>query len=159
CLALSAGSVSIGRGQEATSKQAGKTQFDPSGNNLLARAGATEGGNQDAAKAGPRYDPSGHKLGEAEAKAAAPTATAKACLQLYNGPAVDFRINITYNPNSYPFVITGGSISGTICGSPNWVVTGGSMGQTLTLTGRRTGSGSCAETITVVGHYQNPSSY
>jgi hypothetical protein len=161
-LTLSTGSISTGRGQEADAKQSGKQCLDARGNSLVARAEAAEGGGSDSAKAAPSFDPSGKKLSEADAKAAAAAATtaaAKACLELYNGPAVDFKINITYNPNSYPFVITGGTISGTICGSPNWVVTGGSMGPTLTVTGKRTGGGSCADTITVVGHYQNPPSY
>jgi hypothetical protein len=160
-LALSAGSISDVRSQEAGAKQLSKKpSFDAQGNNLVAKAGGFEGDNADSAKATQRFDTSGKKITEEEFKAAAPTAIAKACLELHNGPAADFKIDVTYNPNSYPFTILSGTIKGTICGSPNWVVTGGSMGPTLTVNGQRTGGGgSCANTITIVGHYQNPPSY
>jgi hypothetical protein len=92
--------------------------------------------------------------------AAAATATAHACLELYNGPTVAWKIDVTFNPNSYPYVITGGTIKGTICGSPNWVVTGGSMGANLVVNAKRTGgAAACATIVTIVGTFRNPPSY
>jgi len=105
------------------------------------------------------HDAGGKLLTEDEAKRLAITAEAAACLTLYNGPSVKWQINITFNPNSYPFVITGGTITGGICGSPKGVVTGGSMGPTLVVHGNLNGGGSCASTVTIVGNYQNPASY
>ncbi len=131
-------------------------QFDSQGK----RAKATEvkAKAEEKADATPHFDAQGKKITAAEVKAA--TATAKACLELYNGPGVTWNIDVTYNPNSYPFVITGGSIKGTICDSPNWVVTGGTLGPNLTVNAKRTGGGgACANTVTIVGHYQNPPSY
>jgi hypothetical protein len=92
--------------------------------------------------------------------AAAATATAHACLEFYNSPTNTWKIDVTFNPLSYPYVITGGTIKGTICGSPNWVVTGGSMGGSLLVNANRTGAPApCANTVTIVGTFRNPSSY
>ena len=64
---------------------------------------------------------------------------------------------MTYNPNSYPFVITGGSIKGTICDSPNWVVTGGTLGPNLTVTASARAAGQALRnTVTIVGHPESP---
>lgn len=108
------------------------------------------------------FDAHGHQAGPGKAAApmvtAAP-ASAKACLTLHGPGGAVFPIDITYNPQSYPFAITGGTIKGTICDAPNWTLTGGSFGTTLTLNGKHTGSGACASTITVVGNYQSPGCY
>ncbi|GAB2791938.1 hypothetical protein [Streptomyces daliensis] len=79
-------------------------------------------------------------------------------LALHNG-AVTFAIEVTYNPNTYPHVVTGGRITCGICGAP-WEITGGSIGQQLRLDAKRTGGqGSCADTLVIVGEYQNPPAY
>ncbi|MCX4975501.1 MULTISPECIES: hypothetical protein [unclassified Streptomyces] len=78
-------------------------------------------------------------------------------LELHNG-AVTFAIEVQYNPNTYPHVVTGGKISSGICGAP-WDLTGGFIGETIRLDAKRTGQGSCATTITIVGEFQNPSAY
>ena len=86
-----------------------------------------------------------------------PTPTT-ACLQLHAGAAV-FNVNVTINPDVFPYTVTGGSISGNICGAP-WTVTGGTLGATLSINGQRnppvTG---CATTISVQGGFANPTSY
>jgi hypothetical protein len=78
-------------------------------------------------------------------------------LELHNG-AVTFSMEVKYNPNTYPYVVLGGQITGSICGAP-WNITGGFMGETIRLDAKRAGSGSCADTITIVGEYQNPPAY
>lgn len=78
-------------------------------------------------------------------------------LTLHNGE-VTFAIEVTYNPNTYPHVVTGGRITAGICGAP-WDVTGGTIGDTIRLDAERAGQGSCASTITIVGEYQNPPAY
>jgi hypothetical protein len=78
-------------------------------------------------------------------------------LELHNG-AVTFAIEVVYDPNTYPHVVTGGQITSGICGAP-WDITGGSMGQQIRLDAKRSGQGACANTITIVGEYQNPPAY
>ncbi|MFD3929967.1 hypothetical protein [Streptomyces sp. NPDC058614] len=78
-------------------------------------------------------------------------------LELHNG-AVTFAIEVQYNPNTYPHVVTGGKISSGICGAP-WDLTGGFIGETIRLDAKRSGQGSCATTITIVGEFQNPPAY
>ena len=82
---------------------------------------------------------------------------ATACLQLHLGSTV-FNFNMTINADVYPYPITGGSITGSICQAP-WTVTGGSLGNGLVIHGQRTPVSGCATTIAVVGNYNNPSSY
>ncbi|AVZ72333.1 hypothetical protein SLUN_09140 [Streptomyces lunaelactis] len=82
---------------------------------------------------------------------------ASAKLELHNGQ-VTFAIEVKYNPNTYPHVVTGGQITSGICGAP-WDITGGSIGDQLRLDAKRSGQGSCANTITIVGEYQNPPAY
>ena len=107
-----------------------------------------------------RHDHTGKLITAEEAsKLAVATAHAAACFTLYNGPTVKWQISVTFNPNTYPFVITGGTIKGTICGSPKGVVTGGSFGPNLVIHGTLDGGAGCAATVTIVGHYQDPSSY
>ncbi|MFG3255546.1 hypothetical protein [Streptomyces sp. NPDC048172] len=78
-------------------------------------------------------------------------------LELHNG-AVTFAIEVKYNPNTYPHVVTGGQITSGICGAP-WDITGGLIGQQIRLDAKRAGQGSCASTLTIVGEYQNPPAY
>jgi hypothetical protein len=102
---------------------------------------------------------------------------ATACLELHgvgNGGSVIFEIQLIVNPNTYPFLILGGSVRGDICNVPadQWAVTGGSFGPYLAIEARRippvnappntasviSGS-SCATTMSVVGFFQAPDSY
>jgi hypothetical protein len=119
--------------------------------------------------AGPMYtqtaakpDAAGFTAEHAAAKSAGPV---KACVELhYTGGGAVFAIDLTINPDVYPFTITGGSIKsgtgGVICDSPNWAVTGGSLGPTLLINAKHTGSGSCAPTLTVKGTtFHAPPSY
>jgi hypothetical protein len=110
------------------------------------------------------FDPSGNLVESREAALTAalaavePAAVVKtACVELHNG-AVTFTINVNFNPNTFPFLITGGTITTGICGAP-WVVTGGFMGNSLRVEARRQGAGSCANTIIIVGSFQNPPSW
>ncbi|WP_329278530.1 hypothetical protein [Streptomyces sp. NBC_01451] len=80
-------------------------------------------------------------------------------LELHNGAAVTWQLEVKYNPNTYPYVVVGGRITGTICGS-TWNITGGFMGQTIRLDATNASSGgSCAATLTLIGEYQNPPAY
>ncbi|MEC4020070.1 hypothetical protein [Streptomyces sp. H27-D2] len=89
---------------------------------------------------------------------AAPQALETQCkLELHNG-AVTFGIEVKYDPNTYPHVVTGGKITSGICGAP-WDITGGSIGEQIRLDAKRSGQGSCANSITIVGEYQNPPAY
>ncbi len=111
------------------------------------------------AKAPAQYvNASGAEVKSREEALVSPQAVAvTANLELNNGN-VTFAMQVQYNPNTYPFVITGGTISSGICGAP-WDITSGYLGDTMRLDATRKGSGSCADTITVVGEYQNPPSY
>lgn len=104
------------------------------------------------------FDAFGNPANSLDAVGAAPQATTQqACLELHNGP-VTFVVEVDFTPNTYPYVITGGTVKSGVCGAP-WTVTGGVMGSDLRLTARRTGTGNCADTLTVVGEYQNPPSW
>jgi hypothetical protein len=94
-----------------------------------------------------------------EAVKAAVVGTATACFELHNGAGVVWEIQVTINPNTYPFHVLAGTIKGTICGSPAWAVTSGSFGTTLVLEAFHTGGGSCASRVDIVGNFQTPSSY
>jgi hypothetical protein len=96
---------------------------------------------------------------QAEAVKAAVVGQATACFELHNGASVVWEIQVTLNPNTYPFHVLGGTIRGTICGSPAWTVTSGSFGTTLALEAFRTGPGACASRVDIVGNFQTPSSY
>ncbi|MER7394818.1 hypothetical protein ABT381_04790 [Streptomyces sp. NPDC000151] len=79
-------------------------------------------------------------------------------MRLNNG-ALTFDMEVTYNPNTYPHVVTGGRITSGICGAP-WDITGGELGPRLVLRAARPGgSGTCAQSMTVVGQFQVPLSY
>ncbi|MGP3950549.1 hypothetical protein [Streptomyces sp. 7N604] len=89
---------------------------------------------------------------------ASPEAVSAECaLTLHNG-AVTFALKVRYNPNSYPHVVTGGEITSGICGAP-WNITGGFLGEQIRIDAKRAGQGSCANTITIVGEFQNPPAY
>ena len=77
---------------------------------------------------------------------------ATACLQLHLGSTV-FNFNMTINADVYPYPITGGTITGSICQAP-WTVTGGSLGNGLVIHGQRTPVSGCATTIAVVGNFK-----
>jgi hypothetical protein len=89
--------------------------------------------------------------------AAAPPAPTRACLQLHIDSTI-FNFNVTINPNVYPYAITGGTITGSICQAP-WTVTGGSLSNSLRVNGQHPPSPNCSTTIAVVGNFENPSSY
>ncbi len=78
-------------------------------------------------------------------------------LTLHNGQ-ITFALEVKYNPNTYPHVVTGGQIKSGICGAP-WDITGGFIGEQLRIDAKRAGQGSCASTITIVGEYQNPPAF
>jgi len=83
---------------------------------------------------------------------------AKACLQLHLGSTV-FNFNLDINADTYPYPVTGGTITGNICGAP-WHVTGGSLGSSLTIHGAiNTPVSGCSSTISVVGNANVPSGY
>ncbi|MFE7629033.1 hypothetical protein [Kocuria sp. NPDC057446] len=104
------------------------------------------------------FDASGNPAETLDAGDTTPQATTlQACLEVHNGAAT-FVIQVDFTPNTYPFSITGGTITSGICGAP-WTVTGGVMGSDLRLSAKRTGSGTCADTLIVVGEYQNPPSW
>jgi hypothetical protein len=77
-------------------------------------------------------------------------------LELHNEAAVTWQLEVQYNPNTYPYVIIGGHITGTISGGP-WNITGGFMGETIRLDAKRTSGGT--ETVTIVGEFHNPPAY
>lgn len=100
-------------------------------------------------------DPSGATVDSREAATAAPQAgQANATVELRNG-VVSFVIELTVDPNTYPFTITGGTIVSGICGAP-WAVTTGYLGTTMLIEATRQGQGSCASKITVVGEQVDP---
>lgn len=107
----------------------------------------------------PKPNPNGEVGTEAVEKAAAPAAaaTAHACLQLYNGNSVLWNIDAIINPNIYPYPITGGTIKGTICSSPNVTITGGTLGSSLSITGNLPGG--CANPVKIVGSSTVPVGY
>jgi hypothetical protein len=79
------------------------------------------------------------------------------CLQLHLGSTV-FNFNVNVDPDVYPYPITGGTITGSICQAP-WTVTSGSLGNSLTINGQRNPVSGCSSSISVVGNFDNPSSY
>jgi hypothetical protein len=103
--------------------------------------------------------------------------TATACLELHGigqGGAVIFNIQVTVDPNTYPFLILEGSIGGDICQVPltQWVITGGSFGPQLFIDAKRLplvldptaigpigGDEGCAKTMRIIGTFQAPDSY
>ncbi|WP_030021284.1 hypothetical protein [Streptomyces monomycini] len=71
--------------------------------------------------------------------------------------ALTFDMEVNYNPNTN--AITGGRITSGICGAP-WDITGGSIGSSLRIEGKRPGTGgNCATTVTIIGQFQVPLSY
>ncbi|MFF0065114.1 hypothetical protein ACFYRC_26860 [Streptomyces sp. NPDC005279] len=88
----------------------------------------------------------------AEISAEALRTSAKLELQ---GGQITFAVEVTYNPNRYRHMVTGGRITSGTCGAP-WDITGGTIGDQLRLDAKRAGQDSCAGTITIVGEYRNP---
>lgn len=112
---------------------------------------------QQAAGAKPKPNANGAVGAEAQKAVAAAVPPAHACLQLYNGPSVLWSIDVTFNPNVYPYVISGGTIKGTICGSPNVTVTGGTLGASLNVTANLPSG--CATPVKIVGNSNVPVGY
>lgn len=137
------------------------TKGRPRGGRSRSSASAREKSDTEAAvaAAGQRFlDTAGAEVETQEAAAAAPQAgVAAACLELRNG-AVSFIIEVNIDPNTYPFVISGGTIKSGICGAP-WNVTAGFLGTNLRVDATRQGTGSCADTIIIVGEQQFPPSW
>jgi len=111
------------------------------------------------------FDPRGGVAATKQAAFAAAPAAAAATRRAYfelhfaEGGTI-FEIEVHFNPTSYPFVITGGTIKGSICNSPAWVVTGGSIGPSLRITGSNVcPSPDCASSISIVGKCQCTPSY
>lgn len=111
-----------------------------------------------AASARSKADPNGY-LQPPEEAAAAAVAAPHACLNLRNGPSVSWFIDVTFDPNTSPFKITGGTIKGTICDPGNYQITSGSMGNVLQINAKYTGSSGCGATVDIKGTFQNPPSY
>jgi hypothetical protein len=104
------------------------------------------------------YDASGAQVKTREKVLVTPQSVATTItLSLHNGP-VTFAMKVEIDPNTYPHVITGGTIVSGICGAP-WDITGGRLGDDIRIDAKRTGSGSCASTIAVVGEFQHPATY
>ena len=114
-----------------------------------------------------KFDEQGRLVTEKAAalKAVAlPGAESRAHFRLLNGPSVTWEIEVLFDPNNYPFQITGGSIRGTICGSPCWTIGGGSMGDAISIRasggcGGEGGCPGCAKTVTIVGKCICPPGY
>jgi len=110
------------------------------------------------------HNPQGAEVKTRDEAFAAPMAEVSAealsteCKLTLHSGAVTFVIEVKYNPNTYPHVVMGGQITSGICGAP-WDITGGTIGETIRLDAKRAGQGSCANTITIVGEYQNPPAY
>jgi len=122
---------------------------------LLAIASSLAAPGAAYAQQGP--DSTGRVGAEAAGPLAASASPATACLQLHLGSTI-FNFNVNINADVYPFPITGGTITGSICQAP-WTVTGGSLGNALTIQGQRSPIAGCATSIAVVGNFNNPSSY
>lgn len=91
--------------------------------------------------------------GQQEVSPEAVSTTAR--LELHNGATVTWELEVQYNPNTHPYVVLGGQITGTIAGPP-WNITGGFIGDTLRLDAKRHDG---TATVTIVGEYQNPPAY
>ena len=76
-------------------------------------------------------------------------------LELHNGATVTWQLEVKYNPNTHPYVVLGGQITGTIAGPP-WDITGGYIGDTIRLDAKQHNG---TTTVTIVGEYQNPPAY
>ncbi len=111
-----------------------------------------------AVNAQQRPDANGQVGAEATHTFATTTSPATACLQLHLGSTV-FNFNVSINADVYPYPITGGTITGSICQAPSWKVTGGTLGNALTIQGSRPSGNSCSTSISVIGNFNNPSSY
>lgn len=103
-------------------------------------------------------DPSGSRVESREAAFAVPEAVSTSIRLTLHNAAVTFEMEIEIDPNTYPFSLTGGRITAGICGAP-WDITGGFLGDDLLVQAARTGAGSCADTITVVGEFVRPGAY
>jgi hypothetical protein len=69
-----------------------------------------------------------------------------------SGAQVKTREKVLVTPQAVATIVSG------ICGAP-WDITGGRLGDDIRIDAKRTGSGSCASTIAVVGEFQHPATY
>lgn len=106
-------------------------------------------------------DPTGHVGGPGIAAPAVlpPAPPAHACLQLHHVSGVIENFNVTFNPNVAGFPITGGTMTGGICNSSQWQVTGGHLQPNLAITATRPAGGNCSTQLTVAGNFVSPSSW
>lgn len=79
------------------------------------------------------------------------------CLVLNPG-GVQFNFKLQIH-GTYPYTITGGTITGSLCDAANWTVTGGHLSSTLQILAKYNGHASCAATMNVTGNYNIPSAY
>jgi len=107
----------------------------------------------------PTSDAAGNVPGKANVlKALPPPAGYPACVMFFNG-GLQWKFDLLIDPNTYPFVIKGGTIAGNICGS-KWTITGGSIGAVLNVKGKLIPPVSgCATDISVTGNIMQPPSY
>ena len=157
--------VAIPAGAALAQQQLQPQPLPPSGQELLQTAPQPLQGAPTPAPVSPgpasHVDPHGFLVAPGAAPlAVAPLAAAPttACLQLHLGATV-FNFRVSLNPDAYPYPITGGTITGSICGAP-WVVTGGSLGSALQINGQKSPPVSgCAQKISVVGNFAPPAGY
>jgi hypothetical protein len=120
-------------------------------------AGADEQTASQASTVPSNVSPSG-ELGGSQSVITPRATNATACFQLNNG-AVTFFVNANLDVGVYPYNIVGGNIGGNICDAPNWSLTGGTVGNTITINGTHTGAGACAATIQISGNFGAPDTY
>jgi hypothetical protein len=99
---------------------------------------------------------SGH-IGGPPALAPQAVTSVPVCLVLNPG-GVEFNFKLQIN-GTYPYTITGGTITGSLCNAANWTVTGGHLSSTLQILAKYNGPPGCASTMNVTGNYNNPSAY
>ena len=96
---------------------------------------------------------------EVESEARPRSSSATACFQLHKSGLTWF-VNAELNLDFYPYPVTGGTISGAICDSPNWQLTGGLVGPDLIIKGHHVGPGfGCVERVTIRGRFGPPAGY
>jgi hypothetical protein len=81
-----------------------------------------------------------------------------ACFELNNTSEVLWYIDVTFDPNVYPYSVTGGTISGTICGAGEVAVVSGSIGSTVRLRASDFAP-ACGPTVRIVGTATVPDGY
>jgi hypothetical protein len=106
----------------------------------------------------PAPDAAGNAPGKPEVQKLPPPAGYPACVMFFNG-GLQWKFDLVIDPNTYPFVIKGGTIVGNICGN-HWTITGGSMGTILNVKGKLIPPvPGCATDISLTGNIMQPPSY